>query len=117
VFDEAHRLTPTSQYLGASAQLAERSHHLLLLTATPTAASEHFFRALLHLLDPGLYPWDEAVKDDADAVLRPGRFLPAMKTWLSASDRSKTAAFGDCPGSREVQFPGRPGQPFRALSE
>ncbi|MFE1716167.1 SNF2-related protein, partial [Streptomyces sp. NPDC058728] len=35
VFDEAHRLTPTSQYLGAAREVANRSHHLLLLTATP----------------------------------------------------------------------------------
>ncbi|MGW6159880.1 hypothetical protein ACWFRM_43380, partial [Streptomyces sp. NPDC055144] len=35
VFDEAHRLTPTSQYLGAAREVANRTHHFLLLTATP----------------------------------------------------------------------------------
>jgi superfamily II DNA or RNA helicase len=81
VFDEAHRLTPTSRYLGAAAQLANLSHHLLLLTATPHRGKEHFFRALLHLLEPAVYPWDEAVKDYGDTVLRPGRdnFLRRMK--------------------------------------
>jgi superfamily II DNA or RNA helicase len=58
VFDEAHRLTPTSQYLGAGRELADRSHHLLLLTATPHRGKEHFFRGLLNLLDAGQYPWD-----------------------------------------------------------
>jgi superfamily II DNA or RNA helicase len=81
VFDEAHRLTPTSQYLGAAEQLAQASHHLLLLTATPHRGKEHFFRALLHLLDPAIYPWDDGVKDYGDTVLRPGRdnFLRRMK--------------------------------------
>lgn len=49
VFDEAHRLTPTSQYLGAAQELAGCAHHLLLLTATPHRGKEHFFRALLNL--------------------------------------------------------------------
>jgi hypothetical protein len=85
---EAHRLTPTSQYLGAAAQLAELSHHLLLLTATPHRGKEHFFRALLHLLDPAVYTWDDAVKDYADMVLRPGRdnFLRRMKEDLRDLD-------------------------------
>jgi hypothetical protein len=56
VFDEAHRLTPTSQYLGAAQQLARASHHVLLLTATPHCGKEDFFRALLNVLDERLYP-------------------------------------------------------------
>ncbi len=36
VFDEAHRLTPTSRYLAAAQELAGRSHHLLLLTGHTT---------------------------------------------------------------------------------
>jgi superfamily II DNA or RNA helicase len=88
VFDEAHRLTPTSQYLGAAAQLAELSHHLLLLTATPHRGKEHFFRALLHLLDPGLYPWDSSVNEYGDMPQRPGRdnFLRRMKEDLRDLD-------------------------------
>jgi superfamily II DNA or RNA helicase len=81
VFDEAHRLTPTSQYLGAAEQLAQATHHLLLLTATPHRGKEHFFRALLHLLDPAIYPWADGVKDYGGTILRPGRdnFLRRMK--------------------------------------
>jgi superfamily II DNA or RNA helicase len=88
VFDEAHRLTPTSQYLGAARQLADVTHHLLLLTATPHRGKEHFFRALLNLLDPALYPWDESTKDYGGQVLRPGRdnFLRRMKEDLKDLD-------------------------------
>jgi superfamily II DNA or RNA helicase len=39
VFDEAHRLTPTSQYLDAARQAAAVAHHLLLLTQPPTEAT------------------------------------------------------------------------------
>jgi superfamily II DNA or RNA helicase len=83
VFDEAHRLTPTSRYLTAAAELASRSHHLLLLTATPHRGKEHFFRGLCHLLDPELYPWDPD-DDRYDTSLRPSRltFLRRMKEEL-----------------------------------
>ncbi|MFF2485148.1 helicase-related protein [Microbacterium sp. NPDC058062] len=80
VFDEAHRLTPTSQYLGAARELGDRSHHLLLLTATPHRGKEHYFRGLLNLLDPTLYPWDPR-ETEYSAALRPSAlsFLRRMK--------------------------------------
>jgi superfamily II DNA or RNA helicase len=83
VFDEAHRLTPTSQYLGAGRELASRTHHLLLLTATPHRGKEHYFRALLNLLDPTLYPWDPRASD-FESAMRPGTlsFLRRMKEEL-----------------------------------
>ena len=83
VFDEAHRLTPTSQYLGAARELAGRSHHLLLLTATPHRGKEHFFRGLLNLLDPMLYPWDPR-ETEYDSPLHPSTltFLRRMKEEL-----------------------------------
>ncbi len=87
VFDEAHRLTPTSRYLGAAQELAARSHHLLLLTATPHRGKEHFFRGLCHLLNPALYPWDPD-HDSYDGPLRPSRmsFLRRMKEELRGPD-------------------------------
>ncbi|MFG2712276.1 helicase-related protein [Streptomyces goshikiensis] len=87
VFDEAHRLTPTSQYLSAARQLGDAAHHLLLLTATPHRGKEHYFRALLHLLDPAIYPWDPTEKT-YDHALRPGRdnFLRRMKEDLRGLD-------------------------------
>lgn len=83
VFDEAHRLTPTSQYLTAARELSVRTHHLLLLTATPHRGKEHFFRGLLNLLDPTLYPWDPR-QTGYDTALRPSTlsFLRRMKEEL-----------------------------------
>lgn len=83
VFDEAHRLTPTSQYLTAARELSVRTHHLLLLTATPHRGKEHFFRGLLNLLDPTLYPWDSR-PTEYDTALRPSTlsFLRRMKEEL-----------------------------------
>lgn len=88
VFDEAHRLTPTSQYLGAAQDLASRTHHLLLLTATPHRGKEHFFRALLNLLDPDLYPWDADQKQGYERPLKPSNlsFLRRMKEDLRDLD-------------------------------
>jgi len=83
VFDEAHRLTPTSQFLGAGRELGSRTHHLLLLTATPHRGKEHYFRGLLNLLDATLYPWD-ARDSEYDSALRPSTlsFLRRMKEEL-----------------------------------
>lgn len=80
VFDEAHRLTPTSQYLGAAREVAARTHHLLLLTATPHRGKEHYFRGLMNLLDDTLYPFDPR-QSTYDSALRPGTlsFLRRMK--------------------------------------
>jgi superfamily II DNA or RNA helicase len=87
VFDEAHRLTPTSQYLTAARELSVRTHHLLLLTATPHRGKEHFFRGLLNLLDPTLYPWDPR-QTEYDTALRPSTlsFLRRMKEELKDLD-------------------------------
>jgi superfamily II DNA or RNA helicase len=87
VFDEAHRLTPTSQYLAAARELASRTHHLLLLTATPHRGKEHFFRALLNLLDPQLYQWDRRASD-YEHPLRPSAlsFMRRMKEDLKNLD-------------------------------
>jgi superfamily II DNA or RNA helicase len=82
VFDEAHRLTPTSQYLGAARQLARSSHHLLLLTATPHRGREDFFRALLALLDERLYPALSGASSDRRLVPGDLHFLRRMKEEL-----------------------------------
>ena len=80
IFDEAHRLTPTSQYLGAARQLTDKAHHLLLLTATPHRGKEHFFRALLNLLDPVLYEWSDRQKAELEPLRpAPANFIRRMK--------------------------------------
>jgi len=88
VFDEAHRLTPTSQYLSTARQITDAAHHLVLLTATPHRGNEHFFRGLLNLLDQRLYPWQPGDQDYGDKRLQPGRlhFLRRMKEELRDVD-------------------------------
>jgi superfamily II DNA or RNA helicase len=90
VFDEAHRLTPSSRYLAMAQELAARSHHLLLLTATPHRGKEHFFRGLCNLLDTAVYPWDPD-NDLYDTRLKPSRlsFLRRMKEELRDLDGSR----------------------------
>ncbi|MHB8466241.1 MAG: helicase-related protein, partial [Acidimicrobiales bacterium] len=92
VFDEAHRLTPTSQYLGAAREVARSTHHLLLLTATPHRGKEWYFQSLLNLLAPGQYPVTAGPGDtDPDRRMRPGKlhFLRRMKEDLRDHDGSK----------------------------
>lgn len=83
IFDEAHRLTPTSQYLAAARELAGKAHHLVLLTATPHRGKEYYFRGLMNLLDPTFYPWDPRQKE-YDTALIPSKlsFLRRMKEGL-----------------------------------
>ncbi|MFI6496659.1 helicase-related protein [Nonomuraea typhae] len=87
IFDEAHRLTPTSQLLAAAREGAARTHHLLLLTATPHRGKEHYFRGLMNLLDPTLYPWEQR-PSDYDTALVPSKlsFLRRMKEELVDHD-------------------------------
>lgn len=89
IFDEAHRLTPTSRYLGAARQVADVAHHLLLLTATPHRGKEWYFQCLLNLLDSGWYPITSGPGDDApERRTRPSQlhFLRRMKEDLRDHD-------------------------------
>lgn len=90
IFDEAHRLTPTSRYLAAAREAAGRAHHLLLLTATPHRGKELYFRGLMNLLDPTLYPWNPR-QTDYETVLVPSKlsFLRRMKEDLVDHDGNK----------------------------
>ncbi len=87
VFDEAHRLTPTSQLLGAAREVAGKTHHLLLMTATPHRGKEHYFRGLMNLLDDVAYPWDSGQKDYPHPLI-PSKlsFLRRMKEDLVDHD-------------------------------
>jgi superfamily II DNA or RNA helicase len=81
VFDEAHRLTPTAVgYYQAGQMLALNTPRALLMTATPHRGKEWLFRALLHLVDPEVYPPVESNKEPSRSV-KPGRvhFLRRMK--------------------------------------
>jgi len=81
VFDEAHRLTPTAAgYYQAGEMLALNTPRALLMTATPHRGKEWLFRALLHLVDPDVFPAVESNKEPSRNV-KPGRvhFLRRMK--------------------------------------
>jgi superfamily II DNA or RNA helicase len=81
VFDEAHRLTPTAaSYYQAGEMLALNTPRALMMTATPHRGKEWLFRALLHLVDPDVYPPVTPNEEPAHAV-KPGRvhFLRRMK--------------------------------------
>ena len=81
VFDEAHRLTPTAAgYYQAGTMLALNTPRALLMTATPHRGKEWLFRALLHLVDPDVYPAVDSNKEPTRNI-RPGRvhFLRRMK--------------------------------------
>ncbi len=85
IFDEAHRLTPTARsFHRVGRLLALSSPRVLLMTATPHRGSEWFFRHLLHLVDPEVYPDPGEDPRQKLTPLRPGsiHFLRRMKEEL-----------------------------------
>ena len=81
VIDEAHRLTPTAaSYYQAGELLALNTPRALLMTATPHRGKEWLFRALLHLVDPDVYP-SVTLNEEPHHAAKPGRvhFLRRMK--------------------------------------
>lgn len=63
VVDEAHRLVevadPTSSPYAELVSIAHSIPRVLLLSATPVVWHERTYLALLHLLDPNVYRWDD----------------------------------------------------------
>lgn len=86
VFDEAHRLTPTAvAYHRVGRMLARTTPRVVLMTATPHRGSEWLFRALMHLVDPKVFPPVERLDEhEPRRALRPGplHFLRRMKEEL-----------------------------------
>ena len=57
IFDEAHRMTPTAEtFHRVGKELSARVPHAVFLTATPHRGDEWYFRELLHLVDPDVFP-------------------------------------------------------------
>ena len=82
VFDEAHRLTPTAaSYYQAGELLALNTPRALMMTATPHRGKEWLFRALLHLVDPDVFPPVTPNEEVSRHAVKPGRvhFLRRMK--------------------------------------
>jgi superfamily II DNA or RNA helicase len=87
VIDEAHRLTPTAPaYFRVGELLCKHTRRALLMTATPHRGKEWLFRALMHLVDPDVFP--PPAHDDSSSRLKPGpiHFLRRMKEDLRDYD-------------------------------
>lgn len=86
IFDEAHRLTPTAgQYYRVGEMLATKTPRAVLMTATPHRGNEWLFRALMHLVDPKVYPAIDRLDEvQPEHSLKPGplHFLRRMKEEL-----------------------------------
>ncbi len=87
IVDEAHRMTPSADSYFAVGRILKEAPHFLAMTATPHRGNEYYFRALMHLVDPAIYPMP--TKDDESAkVLAPGQIhlLRRMKEELTGYD-------------------------------
>ena len=98
IFDEAHRMTPTAEtFHRVGMELSAKVPHAVFLTATPHRGDEWYFRELLHLVDPDVFPTSrepdsglpKRPRSDSDkprpgAPLKPGplHFLRRMKEEL-----------------------------------
>ena len=61
IFDEAHRMTPTAETrYRVGEELSAKVPHAVFLTATPHRGDEWYFRELLHLVDPDVFPTSRA---------------------------------------------------------
>lgn len=57
IFDEAHRMTPTAEtFHRVGRELSSGVPNAVFLTATPHRGDEWYFRELLHLVDPDVFP-------------------------------------------------------------
>ncbi|MYC41938.1 MAG: DUF3883 domain-containing protein [Acidimicrobiaceae bacterium] len=104
IFDEAHRMTPSAEtFHRVGRELSAAVPHALFLTATPHRGDERYFRELLHLVDPTIFPstvdGSDASSSALDAqvtrkLVRPGslHFLRRMKEQLVDYD-SRTRLF------------------------
>lgn len=89
VIDEAHRLSPTAPgYYRLGELLCQHTPRALLMTATPHRGKEWLFRALMHLVDPEVFP-PGGDDEDGASRLKPGatHFLRRMKEDLFDYDQ------------------------------
>ena len=82
IFDEAHRMTPTAEtFHRVGMELSGSVTHAVFLTATPHRGNEWYFRELLHLVDPDVYP----TSSDPDSA------LPGLRRYISKESERATA--------------------------
>ena len=74
IFDEAHRMTPTAEtFYRVGHDLSANVPHALFLTATPHRGDEWYFRELLHLVDPDVFPTSSDPESGLPKRRRPGQ--------------------------------------------
>ena len=83
IFDEAHRMTPTAEtFHRVGKELSANVPHALFLTATPHRGDEWYFRELLHLVDPDVFPSSSEPDSGLPRRPRPGGAKPRARTSL-----------------------------------
>ena len=83
IFDEAHRMTPTAEtFHRVGKELSAKVPHALFLTATPHRGDEWYFRELLHLVDPDVFPSSREPDSGLPKRTRTGGAKPRAKTSL-----------------------------------
>ena len=87
IMDEAHRLTPSAAQYFTLGRVLHTAPSFLAMTATPHRGNEEYFRALMHLVDPDVFP-DLAGTLTNDDALKPGslHLLRRMKEELYGYD-------------------------------
>ena len=84
IFDEAHRMTPTAEtFHKVGEELAGSVPHAVFLTATPHRGDEWYFRELLHLVDPDVFPTSSAPDSGLPKRRRSGQQAPEHTTPLT----------------------------------
>lgn len=110
IVDEAHRMTPSAESYFSVGRILKDAPNFLAMTATPHRGNEFYFRALMHLVDPAIYPMP--TRDDESAkVLAPGQIhlLRRMKEELTGYDgeellfKKRTAANLKVPLSKATE--------------
>ena len=110
IVDEAHRMTPSAESYFAVGRILKDTPNFLAMTATPHRGNEFYFRALMHLVDPVIYPMPTKDEDTA-RVLAPeqNHLLRRMKEELTGYDgeellfKKRTAANLKVPLSKATE--------------
>jgi superfamily II DNA or RNA helicase len=87
IVDEAHRMTPSAESYFAVGRVLKDSPNFLAMTATPHRGNEQYFRSLMHLVDPAIFPLP-AKDEELTKALTPGEIhlLRRMKEELTSYD-------------------------------
>ncbi len=84
ILDEAHRMTPTAEtFHRVGKELSASVPHAVFLTATPHRGDEWYFRELLHLVDPDVFPTSSDPDSGLPKLRRSDKQEPKRSTPLT----------------------------------